>query len=319
MNYIAICVASYKRPLGLKRLLESFDNMVYQDGQVEIFIADNDDEGHAAFDYVEANRTRHRHKIHCEIESNPGISFARNRCLAMAYGAGPQFSYFAFTDDDIAVSQNWIADLVLTAETYGAYVVFGKREPRFECVPSNEILHSGLFHDEFQCPVSGMEVEEGPTSNMLVAARVFDKIGYAPFDVKLSLSGGEDTDFCIQMRMSGFRFVAGASAVCYEFFPKERLSEQWITNRYFRTGSTYGYLTKKHKSRTSFYIGAAKKTLVLVKLYLMYLLSGDLPSKCRLYNTLGYFYFITKGNSFQAYRREGGSLQPATIVQKSLY
>lgn len=304
MTDIAICVASYKRPLGLQRLLESFDDMVYKNGEIEIFVADNDDDSHAGFDYVEANRSRHRHKIHCEIEPKPGISFARNRCLEMACRSGRRFAYFAFTDDDIAVCQNWVADLVVTAETYGAYVVFGKREPRFESVPSAEILNSTLFRDEFQCPVSGTEVPEGPTSNMLVAACVFDKIGYAPFDVNLSLSGGEDTDFCIQMQRNGFRFIAGASAVCYEFFPKERLSEQWITNRYFRTGSTYGYMTKKYKSKSTFYFGAAKKTLVLAKLYLMFLLSGDLSSKCRLYNTLGYFYFFTKGDSFQEYRRK---------------
>jgi GT2 family glycosyltransferase len=304
MKNIAICVASYKRPLGLKRLLESFDALVYQGGQIEIFIADNDQECHEGFDYVETTRSRHCHKIHCEIEVNPGISFARNRCLEMAYRSGDRFSYFAFTDDDIVVSQNWVTDLVFTAETYGASVVFGKREPRFEYIPSAEILSSSLFHDEFQCPVSGTEVQEGPTSNMLVVPNVFDKLGHAPFDVNLSLSGGEDTDFCIQLRLNGFRIVAGASAVCYEFFPKERLSEQWITDRYFRTGSTYGYLTKKYKSSAIFYFGAGKKMLVLVKLYLIFLLSGDLSAKCRLYNTLGYFYYLTRGSSFQEYRRK---------------
>jgi GT2 family glycosyltransferase len=304
MHDIAVCVATYGRPFGLKRLLESFDQLKYEDGLISIFVADNDGEQHAGFDYVEANRARHRHPILCEIEARPGISFARNRCLAMVSRSARIFSYIAFTDDDIAVCQNWMSDLVRTAKIYHAPVVFGKREPRFEHVPADEILNSDFFKDEFDCPVTGTKVFEGPTCNMLVETQVFEKIGYAPFDSNLSLSGGEDIDICIQMQMHGFRFVSCASAVCYEFFPNSRLNAQWITSRYFRTGSTYGYMRKKYKSAAAFYFGVFKKILVLGKLYVVFLVHGDLASKCRLYNTLGFFYFLKRGDSFQEYQRK---------------
>jgi GT2 family glycosyltransferase len=305
MADIAICIATYRRPLGLARLLESFDRLNYDDGRIEIFVADNDDEHHAGFDYIAAHAARHRHKISCAIEARPGISFARNCCLGLAQNSCVAFAYIAFTDDDIAVSQNWIDDLVRAARIYQAHVVCGKREPRFETVPESSILHSIFFEDEFQCQVTGTEISEGSTCNMLVATEVFEALGYAPFDTRLSLSGGEDVDFCIQMKMRGFRFVSCAGAVCYEFFPASRLNETWITNRYFRTGSTYGYMMKKYRPALSFGVSIFKKILLLPKLYVSFWMSKDLSAKCRLYNTLGFFFFLAKGRSFQEYRRGG--------------
>jgi len=303
MADIAICIATYQRRPGLQRLLESFDRLTYEDGRIEIFIVDNDDKFHAGFDYVETEGTRHRHKITCAIEPLPGISFARNRCLALAAAAGTGFSYIAFTDDDIAVSQSWIDDLVRTARIYDAHIVFGKREPRFETVPDRQILNAIFFEDEFACKVTGTALNEGPTCNMLVATAVFDKIGYAPFDTRLALSGGEDIDFCIQVRMNGFRLVSCACAVCYEFFPASRLNEEWMTKRYFRTGSTYAYMQRKYRPGLPFMINILKKMLVLPKLYLIFVCRGDLSSKCRLYNTLGFFFFLATGRSFQEYGR----------------
>jgi GT2 family glycosyltransferase len=302
---VAICIATFRRPAGLQRLLESFDKLTYDEGRIEVFVADNDAQHHAGYDYVIAHGARHRHKITCEIEPAAGISFARNRGLAMVSKAGRKFDYVAFTDDDIVVAQNWLSDLVRAARTYGAEVVFGKREPRFDTVPAPEILHAVFFRDEFDCPITGTEVTEGSTCNMLVSDSVFQKIGYAPFDCALSLSGGEDVDFCIQMRRRGLRFVSSACAVCYEFFPVERLNERWIINRYFRTGSTYAYMTKKYKPRILFYMNVVKKIVVLAKLYAAFWLRRDLSSKCRLYNTLGFFFFVINGRSFQEYGRPG--------------
>jgi glycosyltransferase involved in cell wall biosynthesis len=304
MTDIAICIATYRRPAGLQRLLESFDRLDYSGGVIEIFIADNDEQDHGGFDYVEANRAQHRHKLHCAIEPRPGISFARNRSLSLVRQSGRQFSYIAFTDDDIAVSRSWLDDLVRTARIYNAQVVFGKREPRFEAVPTPAILNSIFFTDEFQCAVTGTEVTEGSTCNMLADTAVFKAIGYEPFDTKLALSGGEDIDVCIQMKTKGFRFVTCACAVCYEFFPVLRLNETWITSRYFRTGSTYAYMQKKYGSRLSFYVSVLKKTLILPKLYLTFLLRRNLSAQCRLYNTLGFFFFLIKGTSFQEYGRK---------------
>jgi len=304
MADIAICIATYRRPAGLARLLESFDRLTYADGRIEIFVADNDSERHEGFDYVAAHAAIHRHKIACAIEPQPGISFARNRCLALMKDAGTPFAYAAFTDDDIAVAPNWIDDLVRTARIYQADIVCGKREPLFEAVPETAILRSIFFEDEFQCPVTGTEIAEGSTCNMLVATTVFETLGYAPFDTRLALSGGEDADFSIQMKQRGFRFVACACAVCYEFFPTSRLNESWITARYFRTGSTYGYMTKKYRPALAFGISILKKMLILPKLYLIFWLRNDLSAKCRLYNTLGFFFFLAKGASFQEYRRE---------------
>ena len=304
MTNIAICIATYKRPGGLQRLLTSIDNLIYTDGSIEIFIADNDGEMHEGLDYVNANRAHHKYRISCEVEPRPGISFSRNKCISMASHAHATFQYLAFTDDDITVCQNWLADLVRAAGLYQADTVFGKREPYFEVATSARILTSCYFKEEFRCPTTGTEVLEGPTCNMLVAASVFDKLGDNPFDSNLSLSGGEDIDFCIQMKLRGFHFVACASAICYEHFPQGRLNDNWITNRYFRTGSTYAYMLKKHKPGGVFYASVLKKILVLTKSYVVFLIYRNLSTKCKVYNTLGFFYFVKYGNSFQEYGRK---------------
>lgn len=299
---IAICICTYKRPQGLKNVLDSLQNLVLDQGSFAVFVADNDSVSHAGYDFIEKEQGAYRFEISCEIEEKPGISHARNRALRMVKNASDYFSYIAFTDDDVEVSRHWLQDLVTTAMLYQADIVVGKREAKFAVPPPRDILQSGFFDDETACRTTGTLISDGNTSNVLFKKEIFDKEGYEPFDAKLALAGGEDCDLFMRLYRKNYKMVQCASAVIYEIYPAERLNEQWITTRYYRSGSTYAYILYKYGSRKDFYVRAMKKVAVFLKDAISYLLNPSLKRKCKLNNTLGFFFFFFKRIPYEEYK-----------------
>ncbi len=299
---VAICVATYKRPEGIKALLDSIALMDYDMGKLHIFIADNDAKGQAGFDFINKNKADYPFDVSCETEESAGISFARNKTLDMAKNSGKTFDFCAFTDDDIIVSQNWIKDLVRAADLHDADIVFGKREPLFENRPSKETLASPFFYDDFSCPPTGTRVNAGGTNNAFLRAEIFEKEGWEAFDPELALTGGEDVDFFTKIRLKGYKFIRCASAVVYEVIPDSRNNEKWFVNRYFRSGSSYAYVVNKHFGGKKTAIELIKKMIKLPILFLKYKKEPTLKNKCHLYNNLGFFYFFKNKKPFQEYK-----------------
>lgn len=299
---VAICICTFRRPQGLKNVLDSLQNLIFDHGRLSVFVADNDCASHAGYDFIEKEKGAYRFDIFCEIEEKPGISHARNRTLRMVKNASGVFNYIAFTDDDVEVSRHWLQDLVTTAMLYKADIVVGKREAKFAVPPSRDILQSGFFDDETACRTTGTLIRDGNTSNVLFKKEIFDKEGYELFDVKLALTGGEDCDLFMHLYRKNYKMVQCASAVIYEIYPAERLNEQWITTRYYRSGSTYAYILYKYGSRKDFYLRSLKKVAVFLKDAIRYRLKPSLKHKCKLHNTLGFFFFFFKRIPFEEYK-----------------
>jgi len=299
---IAICICTYKRAQGLKNVLDSLHNLIFDNGSFAVFVADNDPVAHAGYDFIEKERDKYRFDVFCELEEKPGISYARNRTLRMVKNAPGAFNYVAFTDDDVEVSRHWLQDLVTTVMLYKADIVVGKREAKFAVAPSQDILQSGFFDDATACRTTGSIITDGNTSNVLFKKEIFDTEGYAPFDVNLALTGGEDCELFMRLYQKNYKMVQCASAVIYEVYPTERLNAQWISTRYFRSGSTYAYILYKHGSRKSFYVRSAKKIAVFMRDAIRYLFQPSLKHKCKLNNTLGFFFFFFKRTPFEEYK-----------------
>ena len=300
---VAICVCTYKRPQGLENVLDSIKNLIADRITFSVFVADNDPVSHDGFNLIERTRGAYPFNIFCEIEENPGISHARNRTLRMVKNSQEPVGYVAFTDDDVEVSRHWLRDLVSTSILYSADIVVGKREAKFAVPPSADILQSGFFDDETASHPTGTVLSDGNTSNVLFKKEIFDMEGYDAFDVSLALAGGEDCDLFMRLHQKNYKMVQCASAVIYEIYPAERLNAQWILTRYYRSGSTYAYILHKYGSRKAFYVGAAKKVMVFLRDVVRYRLKPSLRHKCKLSNTLGFFFFFFNRRPYEEYKR----------------
>ena len=120
MIRIAICIATFQRPQGLSRLLESLSNLCFEkqdEPSIKIIIVDNDTTG-TAKPVVEHWRNKLRWTLVYEIEPRRGISYARNRLVALA----KDIDFVAFIDDDEVAVDCWIDELIYTQKKYQAGV-----------------------------------------------------------------------------------------------------------------------------------------------------------------------------------------------------
>lgn len=299
---IAICICTYKRPEGLRRLMESLETL--QGGfEYTLFVADNDAARHEGFDFIQAHRKQFSYPIVCEMEAGIGISRARNKTLAMAKESGISFDYVAFTDDDVEASPLWLRDMVAASKLYDADVVEGKLEPIFEGNPTLEMLSSGFFLENFRTGPTGELLNSAGTNNLLVRFSVFEKEGFKVFDEHLSTCGGEDEGFTMGLFKKGYKLIKCAAGTCYETFPAARVSLEWTFKRTYRSGSTYAYNYRKHYGLVRYGIMVVKKLILLPFRYAMHLVKPSLDSKAVLLNNLGFFHYVVRGTPYEEYKR----------------
>jgi len=229
---VGICVATYRRPRGLRRLLNSLAEMHRVPGvHPFVVVVDNDPEqpGHAV---VEAARAQgFPYPIYYEVEPERNIALARNRGVAVASRLEPE--WLAFVDDDEVVCPRWLGALLEVADRHSADVVSGSI--RHSCPEGTpRWIDRGKFFGQNE-QRTGLQLDLAHTGNVLVARRL---MGGAPFDTRFGLSGGSDSHLFMRLRRQGAQIVSAGDAVTYEQIPASRANAGWVLRRAFRVGNT---------------------------------------------------------------------------------
>ncbi len=227
---ITVCVATFKRPLGLARLLESLANQDADGLGYSIVVVDNDAQG-SARGVVERFRSSNAIEIAYDIEPVRGIAQARNRSVRLAKG-----DFVAFVDDDEEVCRCWLRELYECAVRNDADAALGPVQP---ALPSGcpSWIKKGRFFVRPQHP-NDAAVDRGRTCNVLVRKKWLD-LFELPFDPELGLSGAEDSDFFERIRRLGARFYWAEKAKVTEYVEKDRLTVRWLIMRAFRGGQGF--------------------------------------------------------------------------------
>jgi succinoglycan biosynthesis protein ExoM len=232
---IGICVATYRRPHGLRRLLASIAAMEeVSDASVFVVVVDNDPGQAAGRAAVAAVREEgFPYPIMYEVEPERCIARARNRGVRLAQRFNPD--WVAFVDDDEVVTPRWLGALREVAQAYGADVVSGA--VRASCPDGTpRWLQRPKFFGEHQTE-TGTVMDLAYTHNVLVAFRLLaDAAG--PFDTRFGLSGGSDSHLFMRLSRGGARIVASGDALTYEQIPATRARVGWVLRRAFRVGNT---------------------------------------------------------------------------------
>lgn len=123
----SVCVATFKRPELLRKLVQSlFEQKQIDDIILEIIIVDNDVEKSAKEIVAEFSDTSSINISYYE-QSIQNISLTRNMALDKSSG-----QYFAVIDDDETADQYWIRNLIDAAVKFNADAVFGYVLPVFD-------------------------------------------------------------------------------------------------------------------------------------------------------------------------------------------
>ncbi|NEQ42745.1 MAG: glycosyltransferase family 2 protein [Leptolyngbya sp. SIOISBB] len=240
--FISICIATYKRPAGLSRLLEGLNNLRFNEielPRVEVVIADNDGEGSAKQIY-ESVKPDFKWELVYGIEPQQGVTFARNRSLALA---SPDADFLVFIDDDEVPTAYWLESLIACQIQYDADVVTGPVFPKFEAQDVPEWIVKGGFFAPAEHE-TGKAMEVAFTNNTLVRSADIRQLDN-PFDENLAFRGSEDVHLFMNLFKQGSKIIWCNEAVVYEFIPESRLNLKWLRDRNYYGWSTHSLVEKQ--------------------------------------------------------------------------
>lgn len=238
MRHVVVGVITCRRPEWLSRLLDSLlKQKVREEIKITIAVVDNanDDKTRKV---VESKKVSNASiNLLYDIEPEPGIVFARNKCVSLCQSLDADF--LAFIDDDEWLEQdNWINTLLEASERYNCDIVTSRVVSVGESgTPDwavNLIYGKNPYSEGEQVPVFY-------TNNLLLSKNVLEAT--APcFDKRFAMTGASDYHFALRCNHLGFRCVYTEAPV-HEEFPKSRATVKWFCRRGFRSGIGY---TRSH-------------------------------------------------------------------------
>jgi succinoglycan biosynthesis protein ExoM len=238
---IAICVATFRRPAGLRNLMLGMNRLLRgMDVDFRSVVVDNDACGSAqqALNEISMDLS---YPVEYVLEPNRGLSFARNTALDHALDADA----IVFIDDDEVPDPKWLNELVMAQQLYSADVVKGTVLSRFSQPVPDWIVKGGFF--DRPRPATGTVLSEAATNNVLISSKVLRRTGIR-FDPQFALSGNEDTDFFLRLNAAGARIIAADTAIVHETVPPARANALWISRRALRISNADAFQTLKQSS-----------------------------------------------------------------------
>jgi succinoglycan biosynthesis protein ExoM len=231
---VAICIATYRRPAGLRRLLGTLGALELPSDVPPplVVVVDNDAAGSAEAVVAAAGAELPLELAYARAPER-NIALARNRGVAVALERGA--AWLAFVDDDEVAHPGWLRGLLRARDEFSADVVAGAI--RSVCPPGTP---GWLAHDRFYVPLAertGAVLTGAYTGNVLVRAELLRGVP-GPFDPRFGLSGGSDSHLFMRLHRAGARIVFTGEAVTEEIIPPARARASWVLRRAFRVGNT---------------------------------------------------------------------------------
>ncbi len=246
---VAVCISTYRRPAGLRRLLSCLATQAFNDvprPTLRVIVADNEGSPENWQICNEFEQLTFE-SLDCVREQRQGIAHARNACLDNL----PDGTHFvAMIDDDESPDPEWLNHLLLAQSRSGADVIVGPTLPAFEADTAPWVRETGYFAKP-QNPDSFHDLQADPpaaTCNVLINAEIFSSLGLR-FDPELALSGGEDKLLFQDIKLRGYAFVWAARARVTEWVPTDRATFRYMWREEFRRASIKHYVKSKLKTR----------------------------------------------------------------------
>jgi succinoglycan biosynthesis protein ExoM len=225
-----ICIATYKRPYLLRKLLDSIlSQNLLENVILQVVIVDNDCDK-SAEKIVQEYKNRENITFEYYVQPEKNISLTRN--VAVKHSVG---EYLLFIDDDEEADKNWVQNYIEIINKHNADGVIGLVIPVFHYTTPEWMRKSNLFNRS--CPETGQETVFTRTSNCIVKAEII-KSEAGPFDKNYGISGGEDLHLFTRLKRKGAKFISSREAIVTEFVPPERAQIKWLLKKAFQTGNS---------------------------------------------------------------------------------
>jgi GT2 family glycosyltransferase len=232
---VTVCVVTYQRLEGLRRLLEGLAGLTFDkigSPDLRIVIVDNDVAGSARALY-ENLAPDFPWPLTYHVEPRRGIPFARNASVA----AAGDTDFLVFVDDDEVPEPGWLEELLRVLRATGADVVAGPALPYFDGAVPDWVVKGKFFERARFATGAPVAPAFVATNNVLVRREALEALD-GPFDERYAMSGGSDTNLSIRLHRAGSRAVWADEALVHDRIPASRARGAWILQRAFRFGNT---------------------------------------------------------------------------------
>lgn len=288
---VSVIICSYNRADWLREAIESLFDLETAGFSYEILVVDNASTDHTAAVLAEMAQQR-PDKLRHVIESEPGVSFARNRGVHESKG-----EWIAFFDDDELAEPDWLLQLLKAAQKYDVKCVGGAVKLKFHPGKERDLRHwvrvtLGCTEGMQEQLYDGKRVPT--TGNMLIHKEIFETIGLFRTDL---VEGGEDTDLYHRSRTAGYKAYHAPKALAHHQIPPFRIEPNYLRSTSMRMGSHIARRELEQRGRFRFSIGTLARLgqtlLVHLPKLILAKLGADpeaiLERKCYWWMWKGYF------------------------------
>lgn len=227
----SICIATYRRPHLLQKLIISLANQELPPGvKMEVILVDNDSHRSAAPIFQEF---KHFPQMDLYYLNQPkkNISLSRNMGVKKASG-----EYILFIDDDETASPQWVFNLLKSMKEFKVDGAFGPVMPEFNKQTPKWMRHRDLFYGPLQS--TGETPKHKWSGNCMIRASLL-KTMEEPFDPVYGNTGGEDTHLFERLERQGALFVYCREAQVSEYLPPDRTRTSYLLRRSLKGGDAH--------------------------------------------------------------------------------
>jgi GT2 family glycosyltransferase len=285
---VAVCVITFHRPAGLKRLLDGIAQLTFEkcSPNLRVVVVDNDPQA-SSRELCREIAPNFPWQLEYHVEPQRGIPFARNRSVAVVVN---DVDFIIFIDDDEVPQPSWLDHLLHAQQTYNADAVSGPVIPYFD-QPIPPWIEKGRF---FERPrhQTGYLMFGASTNNTLVRSEVIKAMGKV-FDERLALTGGSDWHFFRRVHQAGYKIIWADDAIVYEWIPRSRSNMGWLLQRSYRLGTTESFCEIDINPTFSTKLICAFKGIRRIIIGLLLIPLSLVQGRPKLVKTLRYIYHST--------------------------
>jgi len=243
-SQLNVVICTYNRAASLKRTLASLEvSRTPAHLQWEVIVVDNNSKDDTKA-VVESFRQRGTFRIRYLKEESQGISYARNRGINESTA-----ELIAFTDDDVVVEPDWIANIVQGFAQYDVQCIGGRILPIWE-IPKPKWLSEYFHHN-----LALLDYGDTPFyvvkpnlwgANLAFRAEAFDKYGL--FDTNRGrqprkLYGEEESHFLEKLLEQNEKVLYHPHVVVHHCIGRNRMTKAYFRKWNYHQGELEGVLS----------------------------------------------------------------------------